>query len=318
MIVDILADSQAYDENLDAVIKSLLDSGSREDNIIECKASALSWQPMMDGLVKTLVAFLNSKKGGFVLIGICEDENKDLIFEGLENTEKKKDDQGLLTGKKSFLNTDDYEQNLTAYISNNVHEGANRVDENIQIKFRSIDGKTFCALIVKPHFLGPNQIPVFGKIYESHKNRKMNQFEEIFFLRQGNKSIAINGVELANLTATRRIGGLVNPTDIERDNPNRNPSTFSDYSTLIAVNNNAIAKKGQPMLEITVEKNGMERKLKRYHSMGNSEQIARKAEGLLGKKIITTTWGNDKTPPEVYEKLNFFNNIYPAIEKKTF
>ena len=72
------------------------------------------------------------------------------------------------------------------------------------------------------------------------------------------------------------------------------------------------------MLEITVEKNGMERKLKRYHSMGNSEQIARKAEGLLGKKIITTTWGNDKTPPEVYEKLNFFNNIYPAIEKQTF
>ena len=50
---------------------------------------------------KNTSSIFKFKEGGFVLIGISEDENKDLIFEGLENTEKKKDDQ-FAHWKKAF------------------------------------------------------------------------------------------------------------------------------------------------------------------------------------------------------------------------
>ena len=52
--------------------------------------------------------------------------------------------------------------------------------------------------------------------------------------------------------------------------------------------------------------------------MGNAEKVANQAKQLIGRKVRTITWGNDKTPPERYEELNFFNHIYPALEKQTF
>ena len=79
MIVDILADSQAYDENLDAVIKSLLDSGSVKTTLLNAK-QVLCHDSHDGWTCKNTSSIFKFKEGWFVLIGICEDENKDLIL----------------------------------------------------------------------------------------------------------------------------------------------------------------------------------------------------------------------------------------------
>ena len=316
--MDTFENSNKLDIELENIIDSIIHQKIDENSMLECKASALSWQKMMDNLVKTLSAFLNSHKEGCLLIGVHEDENKKLVISGLENNENKKDDQGNYTGKKSFLNKDDYEQNLTKYISDNLHEGAMRLSENIQIKFKAVEGKTVCALFVKPHFLGPNQIPVFAKIFERDKEKKKNQFHEKFFQRVGNNTQEISGVKLAIMTASRRVGELSEPEQVVRDNPDNNPIAVSDYYTLVDVNPSAKTANGKDCLEIKLQNGEMVRVMRRLATFNKHKEVADRAFSLLGKKVRTVTWGNEKNPPQFWEQKGYFNNIYAVNEKNVF
>lgn len=316
--MDSFGESSQLDGVFDRIIDDIIERKTDESSLLEFKASALSWQPMMDNLVKTLSAFLNSHKDCCLILGVYEDANKKPVIEGLENTEHKKDGQGNPTGKKSFLNQDDYEQNLTRYISDHLHEGANRLSENIQCKFKNVGNKTVCGLFVKPHFLGPNQIPVFAKIYGSEKAKKNNQYEEKFFQRVGNNTQEISGVKLATLTASRRLGELSTPEDVVNDNPENKPVTFSDYYKLIDVDPNGKAANGKDCLQITLKNSAGTRVMRRLASYSNHEALVRKALSLKGKTVRTVTWGNSKNPPEYWESKDYFNNIYPVNEKQTF
>jgi len=310
--------SSELDRVFDGIIDNIIQQNMDESSLLEFKASALSWQPMMDNLVKTLSAFLNSYNEGCFINGVYEDENKKPVISGLENTEKKKDGQGNLTGKKSFLNKDDYEQNLTRYISDHIHDGANRLSENIQCKFKLVGDKTVCALFVKPHFLGANQIPVFAKIYGNEKARKNNQFEEKFFQRVGNNTQEISGVKLATMTASRRVGELSAPNEVVNDNPDDEPIAFSEYYKLVEVEPNGITHNGKDCLQITLQNNKGSRVMRRLASFSNHEEIVRKALALKGKTVRTVSWGDSKNPPEYWESKGYFGNIYQVNDKQTY
>lgn len=316
--MDIVSGSEEQEKQLQIILEKLVTLKSEEDSHVEYKTSALSSQSMKDNLVRTVTAFLNSKDGGCFIIGIAENEKKAPVFLGLEKTEKKKDDEGRETGKVTFKNRDDYNQTIFHYIADNIDNGSDRINENIRLKWNTEYGVTICALFIKPYVLGPNQIPAFARIFEKTENYRKKEFKEVFYLRQSNYTKELNIMQVAKLTASNREGNLSNPADVTRDTPSDTPTIISDAYTLIAVDSDAVTSKGQPMLEITLQKDGRIRKMKRYNSMGNAEKVANQAKQLIGRKVRTTTWGNDKTPPERYEELNFFNYIYPALEKQTF
>lgn len=148
-----LINIDALKTELNKDLRSIIEQG--EGSYLEFKSS-LRWDMVesrtnrsLEGVVlKTLAGFLNSHKGGTLLIGVADDG--DII--GLE-----KDYQTL---KKP--NQDGFEQTLMAAIATNL--GAD-ICQFVHVLFHVIDDKEVCRLIVspapRPVFLEQGNTPKF-------------------------------------------------------------------------------------------------------------------------------------------------------------
>ena len=317
--MDIFAKSRELDEQLASIIRLLKSGEAAEDIHIEYKACALASQIMKDNLAKTVTAFLNSQDGGCFLIGIEEDAEKKPVLSGLEKTEIILDENKKPTGNKTFHNRDDYAQAISMYIAESVNDGSQRNDDCIRIKWANLTEPqvSICAVFIAPYFLKDNQIPAFAKIYESKRNRRENKPKHIFYQRQGNYTESLTNVRVAEITASRREGSLIDPVEVQVDTPSGKTSAISESYFLKSINENGVIN-GQPCLEINLERDGHQTTRRRLARFSKHQQIVDKARALIGHRVRTTTWGKNEEEAKRYEEKDYFVNLYPVFENKPF
>lgn len=171
--------------NID-IIKEILDQG--ENDTRELKASFclavkryllgdgmvfLDNDLALDGILKTIVAFLNSK-GGSILIGIIEKSHFQNIIPSKQKELSDSGDYYLFGIEKEIenLNKDKYELKIRGMIEEHI---AKDCVELIQIKFHEYLEKIFCLITV------------------SKRKNKWYYLDGKFIVRNGNRSVELKG-----------------------------------------------------------------------------------------------------------------------------
>lgn len=316
--MDIFAKSRELDRQLSDIIDHLKSGDESEDSHIEYKACALASQKKKDDLVKTISAFLNSSEGGCFLLGIEENRKKQPIFSGLEKTEVVLDEKFRPTNIKKFHNRDDYEQAIKMYIEDQLDDGALRNDDCLKLKWVKGLDVNICAIFVTPFIPKDGQIPVFANIYETPENFRKGNSKKVFYQRQGNYTIALDNVQLARLTASRREGALISPRTVKKDTPAGKVSALSDIYLLASINEKGVNSRGNSCLELNLIKDEIKTTQRRLASFSNHNEVTEKARSLIGHKIRTSTWGRDDEEAKNFQRQGYFINLYPVFENSSF
>lgn len=283
-------------ETLNSLMSKIADGTLTENNNLEFKSSAVSTLEMKNELIKTVVGFLNSDEGGLLVIGAAD--NGTLL--GLKQTEAK------------FSNVDNYEQNITQYIRENIIDGMERLSNCIRIKFIEYREKLICGVFVKPFFPDENQVLAFGKIWSDKRT-----FDDVCFVRTGNLTNKLTHLEIAKVSASRRLGNILEPDLLDSDTAGK-PVAISEVSTLIKVNPDGLTPNGKSCLELTLLIGKNEVKKYRLSSFSKHSEITSKAQRLIGRQVKTITWEPKNKPPRYYENMGYFENLYVVAENQVF
>lgn len=170
-----------FESLADTGVQKLIDLG--ESSSLEFKSTA-RWDIVQQKadtvieqvIIKTVAGFLNSERGGTLLIGV--EDNKNIC--------------GIELDYQTFKNADN--QNCDAYerwlVSLLLNVFGKEFATQIHPSFQTIDGKTVCKLIIDP---APE--PVF--VHDKAKQ------DEIFYLRVGNATNALGVKAAVNFYKTR-------------------------------------------------------------------------------------------------------------------
>ena len=270
-----------------------------ENQDFELKRSALN-RPMKNEMLKTVTGFLNSYTGGILFIGV-EDDNR---VAGLEKSEE------------NFKNTDLYEQAILDILRSNLHDALNRISENIRFHHFVIDGRTVCALEVKPFFPTANEPLAFCEFQDTSTGNTTRTF----FKRRSNTTVTMTAYEVAMDMLNRRRGELVNPTapDTDAIEEGKPYKLFDEVFTLLRVNPNVKAANGKMRTELIFQKDGQIYKKYRNEDWKKTSQFIADAKLLVGRNVKLTAWKDKENGDDFWWNKGFIANIYPVNVTPSF
>jgi hypothetical protein len=139
------------------------------------------FKPLETASLKTLAAFLNSREGGTLLIGVADDGTPWGLATDYASLHKAdKDDR------------DRYQQHLVNITSQSFGEAA---AAEISAQFHTVDGKDICRVHVRPC-----GFPVDAQVIVAQNDQMVK--EVAFFIRVGNGTRKLNSVEREKNVAT--------------------------------------------------------------------------------------------------------------------
>ena len=286
---------------IDNLLSRILSKSENADEgqIFELKSSALN-KDMRYEMLKTITAFLNSHNTGFLFIGISND--RDLL--GIQKTEDK------------FHDTDTYEQRLISIIKLDLHDGLNRISQNIRFHFKQPKKNSdaiVCALEIRPFF------PKAGEFIAHCNHTKNNSpIEKTFFKRTGTTSTKMTAYDVA-MDMIHRLEGQIEDPQAPSEDAGGKGYDLTDNSFILKEVNEGQIINGKKRTELILENGGKTyRKLRNEDGWKHTSEFIEKAKGLLGQPVKLTSWESPENEPNYWWDRGYIANIYPINVNRPF